>query len=67
MLSSIHARMAVSEAGWTEIWSNPTATTSDPMSLVMRLTTATGSVSHTWQHGSPSRGAAAVVATFKGR
>ncbi len=54
------------EAAWTDVWSNPSPANADPMSLVMRMTTATGPVSHTWQHQAPSRGAAAVMATFKG-
>ncbi|GMV16480.1 MAG: hypothetical protein AMXMBFR56_47040 [Polyangiaceae bacterium] len=35
-------------------------------SMVSKIQTATGKPSHTWAHAAPSRGAAGVIATFKG-
>lgn len=56
------------EAGWSQTHVNASANTSDPFSVVTRVLSAPpGIVSHTWQHDPPSRGAAAVIATFKGR
>jgi hypothetical protein len=56
----------VNDPSWSVVWSSGIPMNSDPMSLVMRMTTATGPVSHTWQHLTPGRGGAAIVATFKG-
>jgi hypothetical protein len=35
-------------------------------SLVTRVLTESGVVSHTWTHEEPSRGVAAIIATFRG-
>ena len=35
-------------------------------SMVSKLLTGVGTVSHTWSHDAPTRGASAVIATFKG-
>jgi hypothetical protein len=35
-------------------------------SLVTRVLTVPGVVSHTWTHDEPTRGVAAIIATFRG-
>lgn len=38
----------------------------NPHSMVTKIVSATGNVSHTWTHDAPTRGVSAVIATFRG-
>lgn len=58
----------VHETGWTQHHVNSNGVTSaSPHSMVSKVLSATGVVSHTWMHDVPTRGASAIIATFKGR
>jgi hypothetical protein len=56
------------EAGWTMHHENQNGVDGFPPghSMVSQITTSTGQISHTWTHDMPSRGVAAVIATFRG-
>lgn len=54
-------------AGWTSHHLNQNGYSGPPgHSMVTQILTSTDIVSHTWTHDEPSRGAAAVIATFRG-
>lgn len=56
------------DPSWTQQHVNVNGvSTASPHSMVTRVLGATGIVSHTWTHHAPTRGASAVIATFKGR
>jgi hypothetical protein len=56
------------EAGWTVHHVNQNGARGHPPghSMISLVTTRAGQVSHTWTHDPPSRGVAAVIATFRG-
>jgi hypothetical protein len=56
------------EQGWTQqhVNNNPNGAASNH-SMVTKILSQTGPVSHTWMHDAPTRGTSAIIATFKGR
>lgn len=55
------------EAAWTERHvNNDGVSQASQHSLVTRILTEPGVVSHTWTHDEPSRGVSAIIATFRG-
>jgi hypothetical protein len=55
------------EAAWVEQHLNDDGVSlASQHSLVTRVLTETGVISHTWTHDEPTRGVAAVIATFRG-
>jgi hypothetical protein len=55
------------ESGWTSHHTHQNGASGPPgHSLVSRLLTTTGIVTHTWTHDAPTRSAAGVIATFRG-
>lgn len=57
----------VPETGWTQHHVNQDGqSTALPHSMVSRVIPAAGVVSHTWTHDEPTRGASAIIATFRG-
>lgn len=71
---AVHAARSATEdfayghdANWTEHHVNENGNSvASQHSLVSRVLTETGVVSHTWTHAEPTRGVAAVIATFRG-
>jgi len=56
------------EPTWTEHHVNVNGTTgASPHSMVTKVLSTTGIVSHTWTHDAVTRGTSAIIATFKGR
>ncbi|MEZ4222058.1 MAG: hypothetical protein R3B13_14080 [Polyangiaceae bacterium] len=54
------------EAGWTAHQTNQNGDGPPAHSMVSRILTSQGQVSHTWTHDAPSRGATGILAAFKG-
>ena len=55
------------EPNWTEHHTHQNGASGPPgHSMVSKLLSGLGTVSHTWSHDAPTRGASAVIATFKG-
>jgi hypothetical protein len=56
------------ETGWTTQQVNQNGADGHPPghAMITKILTVTGKITHTWQHDVPSRGAAGVIATFKG-
>jgi hypothetical protein len=55
------------ESTWTTHQVNQSGTNNQlAHSMISRVLTTTGTVTHTWTHDDPTRGGAAVLATFKG-
>ncbi len=58
----------VVETGWTQRHVNSNGVSvANPHSMVTKVLTGLSVVSHTWGHDAPTRGASAIIATFKGR
>ena len=56
-----------SDPAWTEQHVNGDGLTlASQHSLVTRVLSETGVVSHTWTHNAPTRGVSAIIATFRG-
>lgn len=51
---------------WTEHHMASEGVSNNPHSLVTKILSTTGTVSHTWTHDAPTRGVSAVIATFRG-
>ena len=55
------------DAAWTERQLNSDGVSqASQYSLVTRILTEPGVVSHTWTHDEPTRGVSAIIATFRG-
>lgn len=55
------------ETGWVEQHvNNDGVSLASQHSLVTRVLTEPGTISHTWTHDEPSRGVSAIIATFRG-
>ncbi|MBK7586254.1 MAG: hypothetical protein IPI67_39475 [Myxococcales bacterium] len=62
--------MITQESGWVshQVHQNSTSANMNPPghSMVSKLLTSSGKISHTWTHDMPTRSVAGVIATFKG-
>jgi hypothetical protein len=67
MRSSDTNMLITPESSWVSHHVNQNNASGPPgHSMVSRLLSSTGTVSHSWSHDAPSRGAAAIIATFVG-